>query len=271
MIWVVFTVLLLGTALVLAPAFLDGGPADADAELSSYFAQIDALDARTGLSDAERAAARARLERQVLARRTAAPAGRRRPLALAGTLGALALGGLLTYLPLGRPDLWRGADTVAAQPDDLVAQLEQRLATDRADDPVGWRIYANVLLEAGRFGEAAAAMERAIALGDTAPELADALERTRALAAQQAAMGAMSEGERQDAIRGMVDGLAARLDAQPDDPQGWTRLIRARLVLGDTEAAESAAARVREVFADRPELRDAILRDGGYPQQRNNP
>jgi cytochrome c-type biogenesis protein CcmH len=44
-------------------------------------------------------------------------------------------------------------------------------------------------------------------------------------------------------IRGMVDGLAARLAANPGDVEGWRRLARSRQVLGEIDAAREAAAR----------------------------
>ncbi|HEY0053339.1 MAG TPA: c-type cytochrome biogenesis protein CcmI [Caulobacteraceae bacterium] len=56
-------------------------------------------------------------------------------------------------------------------------------------------------------------------------------------------------GEEQ--IRGMVAGLAARLEQRPDDVDGWVRLIRAYGVLGDTAAREAAAQRARRQFATR--------------------
>ena len=270
MIAVVFAVLLLGTLLILAPALLDADPADDDAELASYFAQIDALDGATDLSDAERADTRARLERRILARRKSAAAPPR-PVLLLGLLAVLSVGAWLAYLPVGRPDLARDVPTVSPEPESLVAELERRLATDRAGDPVGWRLYAGILLEAGRFEEAADALQRALDLGDTSPELPDLVERSRAMAAQQAAMQSLSAEDRLSAITAMVDGLAARLADAPDDPQGWTRLLRSRIALGQTDAAARDAATVADLFADQPEMRDQILRDSGYTEQRNNP
>jgi cytochrome c-type biogenesis protein CcmH len=53
-------------------------------------------------------------------------------------------------------------------------------------------------------------------------------------------------------INAMVEGLAARLKARPDDPQGWLRLIRAYSVLGETDKAKAALAAARKsVGADR--------------------
>jgi len=36
-------------------------------------------------------------------------------------------------------------------------------------------------------------------------------------------------------INGMVDSLAARLAQDPDNPEGWVRLLTSRRVLGQTE------------------------------------
>jgi cytochrome c-type biogenesis protein CcmH len=46
-------------------------------------------------------------------------------------------------------------------------------------------------------------------------------------------------------IGGMVASLAARLKAQPNDPAGWQRLIRAYTVLGDTAKARQALTDAR--------------------------
>jgi cytochrome c-type biogenesis protein CcmH len=59
----------------------------------------------------------------------------------------------------------------------------------------------------------------------------------------------MSPSEQDAMARGMVDRLAARLAQQPKDEEGWIRLMRARLVLGDKAAAKDAHARARASFA----------------------
>ena len=50
-------------------------------------------------------------------------------------------------------------------------------------------------------------------------------------------------------IRAMVDGLAARLAEQPDDIDGWMMLIRAYVVLGETENALNSLNTARAFFA----------------------
>ena len=50
----------------------------------------------------------------------------------------------------------------------------------------------------------------------------------------------LSQGDRQDMIRGMVDSLSARLETEPSNIEGWLRLVRSYMVLGDREKAETA-------------------------------
>ncbi len=49
---------------------------------------------------------------------------------------------------------------------------------------------------------------------------------------------AMSEEDRRAMIRRMVDGLAERLAKSPQDADGWIKLMRSRMVLGEKPAAK---------------------------------
>ena len=77
--------------------------------------------------------------------------------------------------------------------------------------------------------------------------------------------GAPSGGADQAAfIQSMVDRLAARLKAQPDDPAGWARLIRAYGVLGQTSQRDAAIAEARRLFQSRPDaLKTALAGEAG--------
>lgn len=66
---------------------------------------------------------------------------------------------------------------------------------------------------------------------------------------QVQAAQAMSPANRQAMIRGMVDGLAQKLKANPKDEAGWLRLMRARQVLGDAAAAKTARDQALAAFA----------------------
>ena len=72
--------------------------------------------------------------------------------------------------------------------------------------------------------------------------------------------------DRMAAIRGMVDGLAARLAAQGGSAEEWGRLVRARAVLGEKTLAEEALASARKALvADSAGLAgvEAMARESG--------
>ena len=79
------------------------------------------------------------------------------------------------------------------------------------------------------------------ALGSTAPVTAAPVTAApNPTPAQMQAVQALPQQGQQAMIRGMVDNLAAKLKANPRDPAGWVRLMRARLVLGDRAGAAAA-------------------------------
>ena len=58
--------------------------------------------------------------------------------------------------------------------------------------------------------------------------------------------------------RAMVAQLASRLDANPNDLEGWLRLIRAYSVLGEGEKAGAALNRARSLFANDAQAQAAL-------------
>src|SRR6266702_1644350 len=60
----------------------------------------------------------------------------------------------------------------------------------------------------------------------------------------------MNEGDRGTMIRGMVERLATRLKQNGDDVDGWLRLVRAYLVMGDRDKAMGASADARQAVAN---------------------
>ncbi|MGZ3375017.1 MAG: c-type cytochrome biogenesis protein CcmI [Phenylobacterium sp.] len=69
---------------------------------------------------------------------------------------------------------------------------------------------------------------------------------------QVAAASQMSDAGRQQMIEGMVAKQAAALKANPRDLEGWERLIRARMVLGQPAAAAQAYRDATKAFAGSP-------------------
>ena len=72
---------------------------------------------------------------------------------------------------------------------------------------------------------------------------------------QMDAVKGMSADDQQTMIRGMVEGLAAKLKQDGSDPNGWLRLIRAYIVLGDRTRAELALDEARAAVPNAETLR----------------
>ena len=76
----------------------------------------------------------------------------------------------------------------------------------------------------------------------------------------------MTPEQQLETIRGMVEGLAARLKDQPNDLRGWQMLARSYGVLNETEKAADAYARVLALAPEDPDalffLGDAALKNG---------
>jgi cytochrome c-type biogenesis protein CcmH len=56
----------------------------------------------------------------------------------------------------------------------------------------------------------------------------------------------------------MVDKLASELKANPHDSGGWVRLMRARMVLGESDKAAEAYRQARQAFAGTPAAQVAL-------------
>ena len=136
----------------------------------------------------------------------------------------------------------------------MIERLVARLETT-PEDTKGWRMLGWSYFNTGRYEQAATAYARAVALDPNSAELKLSYEEAKAKAsgprvAQNTKSEAMPPHERDAAIRSMVDGLADRLESSPRDVEGWTRLMRSRVVLGEREVAATAFRKALEVFKD---------------------
>jgi cytochrome c-type biogenesis protein CcmH len=86
------------------------------------------------------------------------------------------------------------------------------------------------------------------------------LESLERPAAPADAIASLPEAERMGAIRGMVEGLAARLAEGGGSLADWSRLIRSQAVLGDREAAQKSLFTARQRLA--PDQSAASALDG---------
>lgn len=123
-------------------------------------------------------------------------------------------------------------------------QAYNRLLT-RLDEVDGFAPWMETFVaEANRIG---AALGRApISLSDYAPVMSG--NSPGPTAADVEAASQMDDVDRDAFIRSMVERLATRLEAEPDDIDGWMRLGRAYRVLGETDLALNAYSRAKELL-----------------------
>jgi cytochrome c-type biogenesis protein CcmH len=154
----------------------------------------------------------------------------------------------------------RGAVTSAAMaefaksPDDPRARFYGAEAALQRGDAAAARTVLQALL-ADAPADAPWRKVVAARLAEIAADEPQAGSKTLAgpTAGDIAAAQSMSPEQRQAMIRSMVERLAARLEQNPGDKEGWARLAHAYDVLGDTDKAQ--AARTRAAAVDAPVAR----------------
>jgi cytochrome c-type biogenesis protein CcmH len=150
----------------------------------------------------------------------------------------------------------------AADARDFRAQFYIGVARAQAGDPrAALQIWADMVAaappDAGwidpvRERIAATAREAGI---DPATITPSAEARAAAAArAPETAIASLPPEQRNQAIRSMVEGLAARLETQPDDLDGWLRLGRAWMVLGEKPRARAAYERAAALAPQRVDV-----------------
>jgi cytochrome c-type biogenesis protein CcmH len=70
---------------------------------------------------------------------------------------------------------------------------------------------------------------------------------------QVAASADMSPEQRMTMIRGMIDRLSERLNRDASDVEGWLRLVRSYIVLGERDKARAAVVDARRALANEPD------------------
>ncbi len=141
----------------------------------------------------------------------------------------------------------------------MVARLAARLQAN-PDDPEGWRKLARayqVMGLAEKANDATKQADAAEARAAGGPKSAGPVATSKPLgptadapsSAAGQAIQQMSPEEQAQMIRGMVDKLAAKLEANPDDADGWRKLSRAYQVLGENDKAKTALDRAAQADA----------------------
>ncbi|MAK61576.1 MAG: c-type cytochrome biogenesis protein CcmI [Ponticaulis sp.] len=161
-------------------------------------------------------------------------------------------------------------------PAGLEAMLIQRIEQSGQGDPTGYVFLGRIRMDMGKYDEALSSYETALNLSQNHPQIVSEYNQALAFVARQRgeeppsssapqiddqdvqAMNELSADQQQERIRGMVDGLAARLQDDPNDLQGWLRLIRARTVLGETDLAAASLSAARTTFEGDSEALSAL-------------
>jgi cytochrome c-type biogenesis protein CcmH len=136
------------------------------------------------------------------------------------------------------------------QPGHPVAYFYLAMAREQSGDRAG-AIEAYTQLAQGTPPDAPwqpVVRARIVALGGTPPAAQDGPKGETADAVR-----AMPSDEQRAMIRTMVDGLAARLDADGRDVEGWLRLLRSYKVLQETDLAKAALAKARDALNADPD------------------
>ena len=172
-------------------------------------------------------------------------------------------------------DMAAAAKLAPAQQDQMVAGMVARLAErlkQNGSDVEGWLRLVRSYRVLGQDEKAQAAIadaRRALANDpDKLRDFAGRIEGSETSAAPPsappgvaapgpsaddvAAASGMSEKDRGEMIRGMVARLADRLKENGNDIEGWQRLLRAYMVLGDRDKAHAAAADAKRALASDP-------------------
>lgn len=159
------------------------------------------------------------------------------------------------------------AETLIAVSEGVVTEearqaLEQSLTLE-PNNPRARFYIALSMEQAGRADEARRAFE-ALAQQSPAdapwlPLVNEHIAKNGGAAAQPSAPGGptsedvaaaenMSAGDRQQMIRGMVESLDAKLSAEPNNFEGWMRLVRSYAVMNDKDRAADALKRGLAAF-----------------------
>jgi cytochrome c-type biogenesis protein CcmH/NrfG len=164
------------------------------------------------------------------------------------------------------------ADKLLPDVSTMIERLAARLES-KPEDIGGWRMLGWSYFNTARYKEAAIAYGRAVELDPSSPELklsygeakakaskSDKVDTTSSLQTKAvrksdedlsvATSQAIPPHERDSEVRSMVDRLTHRLESSPRDVEGWTLLMRSRVVLGENAVATTAFQKALEVFKD---------------------
>ena len=179
------------------------------------------------------------------------------------------------------------AESLVQTADGIVTPKAQSLITEvLAKDPKNFRARFYDSLAQEQAGDKTGALDRWIALLAASPEgagwredviarivnlgkatgrdvsaiVASASPSTSVITdAQKSAIQALPEGDQTAMIKGMVAKLADRLKTNPNDADGWIKLIKSYQVLNDPDSAKDALNAALLAFTNDPANKDKIV------------
>lgn len=282
MIWIILLALAALVGAYLLYPFLAEREEAADAllvEAKAQKAAIEEDEARGQMTADAAKEAKDALDRRILSILDAAPAARANTLksaALYVVPAVLILGGVGVYTQIGAPNYqpvtvaeFQAARMAELPPtlDELVVVLSARLDADPNPPADLYVFLARSYFRLNQTEQGLAAYEKAVERSNSDPAIVAERDAAKEFASRlpsapeidpeaAAAIQSMSPEAQAQMIEGMVEGLALRLADNPNDIDGWQRLIRARLVMGNLDQARRDLSMAKSVFAaDTPEAR----------------
>ena len=154
-----------------------------------------------------------------------------------------------------RADLWEmlGVSLVAAAGGDETGETIAAFRTAVDLDPSLVLARFHLARAMSQAGDREGAVKALLALRRDLPSDDDRRESLDQ-AIEEAKAPAVSPKGNDQMIAGMVAGLAKRLETNPDDPEGWIRLVRSYAVLGDAKARDAALARAKSRYGAEPNI-----------------
>ena len=275
MIWLLGIALSLVVGLYLAAPFLAKETTEfKTSEIEAYRYELRAIERSEEAETAKKATLQARL---LKAAKAEAPFVGARSLVfpmviclslVGASAGIYSIIGSPNFTPETRQAPPAIADDSSPDLESLLPRFEARLA-ENPNDATGWTLYGRTLMLTGDTGAGLRAYEKALELTDT-PDIRKEYQAALTFASQIefspsaediAAMQNLSPADRTDAIKSMVDSLRARLGTEPNDADGWRRLLTSRKVLGQESAAKTDMEALRKALPDQAE---AIIVQSGW-------
>ncbi len=168
------------------------------------------------------------------------------------------------------PDTTTNTDTSGQVSDvrSMFDKLKQRL-DNNPDDGQGWKMMGLTYMHFEQFNEAVDAYTKAVAL---LPDDSDAVKGLNRAKKAQAGTSEATSSTAADVIEkkmvapngqtvdvgAMVMRLKAKLDANPDNPQGWMMLGRSYLTLGLHNDAVAAYQKALELMPNNPQVKNEL-------------